>query len=83
MRGRTARHEDGAGKRTGILTRRPVVASELSDVFCALVEFLLAAFDVAFPGVEIWATGWGVVKGVGVEGVRRREWVLGVLGCGG
>lgn len=45
---------------------------------------MLAAFDVAFAGVEILETrGCGVVEGVGVEGVGRRERVLGELGCGG
>lgn len=51
MRGKTGIHEDGAGKRRGVQTRRPVAAAVFSDVFCTLVEFLLAAFEVAFPSV--------------------------------
>ncbi|KAF8447727.1 hypothetical protein L210DRAFT_3527040 [Boletus edulis BED1] len=57
-----------------------------SDVFFALVEFLLAAFEVTFASVYIlasWIVFWsGVVEGIRVERVGGCEGVLCELGFG-
>jgi len=63
---------------------RPVAAAVLSDVFFALVEFLLAAFEVTFASVYVLGACivfWGgVVEGIRVERVGRCEGVLCELG---